>query len=446
LKSLRIELKNALQPHYQVEIAESGEEAIEIVQEYLADGYHIPVVICDYIMPYMKGDEVLIQVHTLTHRTRKIMLTGQSSIEGITNVINQADLYRFIAKPWSPADMAMTIQQAVRSYEQDLEIDLKNRQLSELNAQLEQKVIVRTAQLHRANSELSTAIDELNNQKEIIENKNRDITASLNYAKRIQTAILPSDERLNNYFAEHFILYRPRDIVSGDFYWCEKVDEHPIYEEDKMLGTRVFKGFQNEKIVIAAVDCTGHGVPGAFMSMIGNDILNGIIIQDGIVIPNIILAKLHKGIRKLLRQSETLINDGMDISLCVIDMVEKTLTFAGAKSPFVYIQHNQLKYIKGDKIPIGGHKLAYDYAYEQHTIDISVPTFCYIFSDGYQDQFGGQHNKKYMVRRLREFFYELHRLPCPLQKEMLEQELDKWIGEQRQTDDILVIGFQCFAP
>jgi phosphoserine phosphatase RsbU/P len=443
LRSLQAELRNAIGSGYRIEIAESGEEALEIIEEYLSDGFNIPVVICDYIMPQMKGDEILSHIHKLTPRTHNIMLTGQSSIEGITNAINQANLYRFISKPWIPNDMAMTIRQAIRSYEQDHQIELKNKELAELNAGLEKKVEERTQALNNVNETLYKALEEVKTQHKIIENKNREITASINYAKRIQTAILPHDELLSEYLGEFFVLYMPRDIVSGDFYWCEKIEEQALYDEDPFTGNRVFKDIQNEKIIISAIDCTGHGVPGAFMSMIGNDLMNNIIIQNKIVSPEQILYNLHIGIRESLRQKSSNIFDGMDISVCVIDKEAKTLEFAGAKNPLIYIQNQELTQINGDKLGIGGHIIGNERVFQKHIIDISVPTYCYIFSDGFQDQFGGEHDRKFMISNLRKLLKEIHSLPLADQKNQLNAVILDWMGGSRQTDDILMIGFKC---
>jgi phosphoserine phosphatase RsbU/P len=436
LRSLQAELRNALDADYRIEIAETGEEAIEIIEEYLADGYHIPVTICDYIMPQMKGDEVLAEIHKITPRTHKIMLTGQSNIEGITNAINQANLYRFIAKPWTPSDMAMTIRQAIRSYEQDFELEYKNRELAELNASLEAKVEART-------QELNQTLSEVQEQHKIILDKNRDITSSIYYAKRIQTAILPNEQQMQTCLGEHFVFYKPRDIVSGDFYWCEVVEPKPIYDEDSITGNRIFQGVQNEKIIVATVDCTGHGVPGAFMSMVGNDMLNNIVIQNGIVSPDQILYHLHKGIRASLRQKSSQIYDGMDITISVIDHETQTMEFAGAKNPLIIIQENEISQIKGDKWGVGGHIIGTERVYQKHIIDISKPTYVYMFSDGFQDQFGGLNDRKFLIANLRKLFFDIHLMPFNEQKLRLDKILNDWQGEERQTDDILIIGFKC---
>ncbi|MDX2305439.1 MAG: response regulator [Microscillaceae bacterium] len=441
LRSLRTELRDALDQEHFIEVAESGQEALDIARELFEDGLHLEVVICDYIMPDIKGDEVLAQIHKVFPQSRKIMLTGQSSIEGITNAINQANLYRFIAKPWDPEDMLLTVKEAVKSYRNDLFIAQKNRELEELNAQLEQKVIERTRELERANLELSSAVNALHEQKQIIEKKSSNITSSINYAQQIQKAILTPEEMLKDCLGDYFIIYKPRDIVSGDFYWCEKIEERPVFEKDPIRGENIFKGIQNEKVILAAVDCTGHGVPGAFMSMIANDLLNGIIIQHHFVEADQILNKLHKGIRTALRQRETQNKDGLDVALCIIDRYDQTLEYAGAKNPLIYFQNNELHHIRADKLPVGGAFLGAERFYTKHIIDISQETTLYIFSDGFQDQFGGPYKRKFMIKRLKEILWEIHQKPMPEQQKILEEHLHRWMGTQEaQIDDILLIG------
>lgn len=269
--------------------------------------------------------------------------------------------------------------------------------------------------------ENAEAYQQIESQKEEIQKTSQKITSSINYGKRIQDAILPSKKAMQAAFDELFVLYRPRDIVSGDFYWFTEVEN---------------------KIVIAAVDCTGHGVPGAFMSMIGNDLLNEIVILLGHTEPGEILNELHRSIRDELRQTETGNRDGMDMALCVIDKEEKVLRFAGAKNPLIYIQGDKLRKISGDKLPVGGVQKAAERRFTTHEVAINQPTTFYIFSDGYQDQFGGEDGRKFMVRRFRDLLYQSRNLPLHLQAELLEEALNSWQGARKQTDDVLVMGFR----
>ncbi len=259
-----------------------------------------------------------------------------------------------------------------------------------------------------------------------IQKQNDDITSSINYAKRIQTAFLPLEKDIAEEIPSFFILFQPRDIVSGDFYWFEKEDN---------------------KVIFAAADCTGHGVPGALMSMIGNEILRQIVVQRGITQADEILNELNRGIHKALRQDVSKNTDGMDIALVVIDKQNKIMEFAGAKNPLYYIQNQEFHQVKADTYSIGGEQTKGAKIFTKHRIDISIPTTFYIGSDGFQDQFGGEHNKKFMVKRLRELLFSIHDKEMSEQKEILEKTIADWMrqGKTHQTDDILWIGARLYA-
>ncbi len=259
-------------------------------------------------------------------------------------------------------------------------------------------------------------------QKIELEARDKNLTDSLKYAQRIQEALLPSEEYFRNHFKDSFIFYRPKDIVSGDFYWI---------------------GEKGEKLFIGAADCTGHGVPGALMSMIGMDIIEKAINEDNIEVPSRILSVLDKSLEKTFRREKnigTIIRDGMDIGLCVIDKKNKKLHYAGAFFPLYLIRNDSLIEIKGDKIIIGmnhdGH------SYTDHELDIMEGDIIYIFSDGYADQFGGSENKKFMYRRFRYVLMTIHRFPVNDQKVILEDNIRTWMGNRTQIDDMMVIGFR----
>jgi serine phosphatase RsbU (regulator of sigma subunit) len=233
--------------------------------------------------------------------------------------------------------------------------------------------------------------------------------------------MLPLPEVFAEALPASFVLFKPRDIVSGDFYW--------LYNEKHLT-------------IVAAADCTGHGVPGAFMSMIGNDLLGQIVEHDDIFSPDLILNELNMGVRKALRQDATNNKDGMDIAICVINRLERTLEYAGAANPLCYIQDDELKEIKADKFAIGGRQEENSRIFKKHTLLLDKPTVYYIFSDGYQDQFGGENNSKFMSRRLKQLFVEIHKLPMAEQKKRMDDVIMDWIKHTRQIDDILVIGFK----
>jgi serine phosphatase RsbU (regulator of sigma subunit)/Tfp pilus assembly protein PilF len=257
-------------------------------------------------------------------------------------------------------------------------------------------------------------------QNKTIESKNRDLTDSINYAKRIQESMLTNEAELNNTLTDAFILMKPKDIVSGDFYWF---------------------GQQNNQFVISAIDCTGHGVPGAFMSLLGNSFLENIIYDEKVIAPEKILDKLNHSIQKALKQAETNNQDGMDMALCSINQKNKTVEFSGAKNPLVYIQNNEVHIVKGDKFPIG-RSLYNAVKFSKHKIKVDTPTCFYMFSDGYADQFGGPDNSKFKSPRLRNLLLEIHSKPMREQKDILNKTIEEWKGKQEQIDDILIVGFK----
>jgi serine phosphatase RsbU (regulator of sigma subunit) len=313
-----------------------------------------------------------------------------------------------------------------------------SEELRQVNNNLENTVKQRTVELGNTNEELALTNEKLNQvleetrqTLEVVEEQrvklsetNQEITASLKYAQRIQQNILPKLAIIQKALPETFILFRPRDIVSGDFYWFTEI------------------GGQEGKVVLAAIDCTGHGVPGAFMTMISYQLLDEIVNNRHIMEADQILNYLNRSVRKVMRQEETNNREGMDISLVVIDKKQRKLEFAGAKNPIIYIQNGNLFHIKGDRISIGDAQIDVNIHFNKHTIDISTPTTFYLFSDGYQDQFGGTEGKKIMVKQMKDLFLEISALSIADQRQHVEQYLTQWIedGHEHQTDDILVIG------
>ena len=282
--------------------------------------------------------------------------------------------------------------------------------------------------LHQSVEELKTTQEfleqkqhEITQQNKRIEQLYDDLSDSIDYAQNIQQAILPTTHVINQWLPNSFILFQPKNVVSGDFYYLEEV---------------------NGKIIVAAIDCTGHGVPGAFMSIIGNNLLNKIVKDQQITNAATILETLHLSIQSLLRQKETNNRDGMDAALVVIDAANQVMEFAGAKNPLVYIQDHQLQVIKGDKTPIGGEQRETTRAFTLHRLALNRPTTFYLFSDGFQDQFGGPHNKKFSPARLRDLLLASHQQPADIQRSILKQALLDWQaqGQEEQIDDVLLIG------
>jgi serine phosphatase RsbU (regulator of sigma subunit) len=280
----------------------------------------------------------------------------------------------------------------------------------------------RLIQTRKLLKEKEQAFEIIERQKFELELRNKNITDSLNYAQRIQEALLPSEEYFRNHFEDSFIFFKPKDIVSGDFYWI---------------------GEKGDKVFIAAADCTGHGVPGALMSMIGLEIIEKTINEANIETPSKILAVLNKGLEKTFSREKnigTIIRDGMDIGLCVIDKKNNKLIYSGAFFPLYLIRNNSLIEIKGDKIIIGMNTEGISYT--DHELDLMEDDILYIFSDGYVDQFGGSENKKFMYRRFRYLLLTIHKFPVNDQKSILDENIKTWIGRNGQIDDIMVIGFR----
>ncbi|HEY0031444.1 MAG TPA: SpoIIE family protein phosphatase [Bacteroidia bacterium] len=276
------------------------------------------------------------------------------------------------------------------------------------------------------------ALAESNNQleikNEIIEEKSKDIRDSINYAQRIQQAILPSFEKINSALKDYFILFKPKDVVSGDFYW------HAV------INTTPQDGKPSEEIVVmAAVDCTGHGVPGALMSIIGSTVLNQTTTVAAVNTPAEALGYLNKEITKTLNS----IRDGMDIALCAINFSKMELQFAGANNPLYIVRHKQFIEVKPDKKAIGADTdNAEVKVFTNHVIKLEKGDSVYLFTDGYADQFGGPNGKKFKYKKFQELLIEIQDNTMEEQKHILNFHFEQWKGILEQVDDILVIGIR----
>ena len=268
--------------------------------------------------------------------------------------------------------------------------------------------------------EIEAQRDEIEIQRDQIFKQNEEITQSIAYARRIQTAVMPSQEIVKELLNEYFILFRPRDIVSGDFFWMTDNKDY---------------------IFVAAADSTGHGVPGAFMSMMGVSFLNDIVNVEGITEPNQILNNLRQKIISTLWQTgkEGESRDGMDMALCVFTKDMKKVFFAGAYNPLYLVRSGELIEYKADKMPVGVHPKQ-DLQFMVQLIDLQVGDNLYIFSDGFVDQFGGPDGRKFMAKPFKQLLTSIHNHPMNEQKKILEDTLDKWQAHHDQVDDVLVIG------
>lgn len=280
--------------------------------------------------------------------------------------------------------------------------------------------------------------NEVLEQKKIIEVKNKDITDSINYALNIQQALLPSGEKMTIELKEHFILYQPKDIVSGDFYWCDS----------KLTTPRPNQPAQ-EVTVVAAVDCTGHGVPGALMSVIGNTILKQIINRATVNNAGEALGLFNKKVSETLNT----IKDGMDMALCIINYSKMEFQYAGANNPIYIVRRNtgdglreslapyELQEIKADKLAIGADS-GDTKTFTNHVIQLEKGDCIYLFTDGYADQFGGPLGKKLMYKKFKETLLSIQKYSMEEQKNQLYSSFLNWKGDLDQVDDILVIGIR----
>ncbi len=293
-----------------------------------------------------------------------------------------------------------------------------NKKLEVQNQQIREQ----SEEILAQNEEIEVKNRHLEDANNVIEHKNTQITASINYASLIQSASLFHQVSLSELIPNSFLFFRPKDVVSGDFYWYNKV---------------------GDKMIVSAVDCTGHGVPGGFMSMIANNLLSDAIMSKGIHEPAEILAEVDEGVRVALNQCHSGNNDGMDMALCVIDYKNRTLKMGGARNPVILIQDGELSVVKTTRRSVGGcHATNKLPNFDQTEMPMKEQNYIYMFSDGFQDQFGGKQGRKFGGKKFRMLLEENHKLPFDQQHQVLSEELDKWKNEYSQVDDLLVIGLK----
>jgi serine phosphatase RsbU (regulator of sigma subunit) len=284
------------------------------------------------------------------------------------------------------------------------------------NRLFSKEIVLRKA----AEDKVKESFTELKKQHIIIEEKNKEILDSINYAKRLQDAILPSDKIWYNYLPNSFVLYQPKDIVAGDFYWIEKI---------------------GDQILFAAADCTGHGVPGAMVSVVCSNALNRTVKEFNITEPGKILDKVRELVIETFEKSESEVKDGMDISLCALNIKTNELKWAGANNPLWYISGGEgLKEIKADKQPIG--KYADEKPFTTHSLQLNKGDTIYLFTDGFADQFGGPKGKKFKYKQLLQLLIDSNNKEMPEQKKMLDTAFKNWKAAIDQVDDVCIIGIK----
>ncbi|TAD95164.1 MAG: response regulator [Bacteroidetes bacterium] len=422
--------------------APNGKLASVIAEKKLPD-----LIITDWEMPIMDGIELIkcVKSNAITTNIPIIMCTGvMTTTENLKTALD-AGAADYIRKPVEKLELIARVHSMLK-----LSDSMKKIKEQNIDLTLQKEEILQQKE------EIITTLETLNEQKEEIEQqteklketnlaiglayseihkKNENITASINYAKHIQNAILPFADRFEQSFGKDnfFVLFQPKDIVSGDFYWLEEIQN------------------VNEKITfIAVADCTGHGVPGAFMSMIGNQLLYEIILKNQIYSPELILNQLHKEVHRVLHQKETNTNDGMDMIMLVItedsQNFKQIISYSGAMNPLYYVQNDEFIEIKATKKAIGGRQIEKEHLFEKHEIqrsDDQELTF-YLCTDGFQDQFGGENKRKFMAGAFKKLLHSISEKPMKEQEKILSKTLENWIktGNEKQIDDVSILGIK----
>jgi DNA-binding response OmpR family regulator len=390
---------------YKVLIANSGERALQVAQSAAPD-----LALLDINMPGMTGFEVCkrLKSNAATQHIPIIFISAlddtQSKIEGFA--VGGVD---YVTKPFNKEEVFARVRThlMMRTMAQNLEENIKL--------------------IEARNAELGAAFNKLQQTQNELTEANKELLDSITYASRLQKTLMPEKEYIKTLFPESFILFQPRNIVSGDFYWFHK---------------------RRNKVFVAAADCTGHGVPGAFMSILGLNMLNSLVEERGITDPSSILEEMDYEIESKLNQrgQGALSKDGMDIALCCFDFRLRSLQFACAMRPMILISNGSLLELRGDRHPIGGAQYNNN-NFTNHKQELMPGDVLYLFSDGYTDQFGGEAEqpKKFGIKRFQQLLLDIHTFDMEFQGNILQEEFQKWKGANAQLDDILVIGLR-FTP
>jgi DNA-binding response OmpR family regulator len=427
--------------HYQVEVTQSGAQALD----WLSNN-NPSLVIMDIVMPGMNGFELCekIKSNERTDDIPVILLTSLSDpdevIEGISCGADS-----FIIKPYNKEYLIFNIEKLLseKTYtkveKKSSGIETNNTNQKRLIHSDKERVVKLLLNIYQGaiyqNNELTKNKDELRLLNErleqlvvertkdlkIIEFKNQLIEKSIRYAHSIQKAVLDASENGSDFFSEQFCLIIPRDIVSGDFYWFNK---------------------NENKLLVCVFDCTGHGVPGAFMSMLGIALLNEIALREGISEPHLILNRLREKIIDALGQKGDIseIRDGMNGAVISYDMERKKLVFSGAYNSVYLIRDDKIIEFKGDRMPLSYHEKMADFTFNE--IDAIQDDCVYLFTDGFVDQFGGQEEKKFNSARLKEVLLKVHKNHFDAQKQLLLDTFLSWKGNEDQVDDITIVGLK----
>jgi len=388
--------KSAFSRDYHIYTATSGRDGMKIMEQKT-----LQLVITDQRIPDMSGIEFLEKILKEYPDCMRMIMTGTGDQEAIIEAFNRGYIFRYVAKPWNMEDLKMSIDNAMEFY--NLKTQNRNlvNYLEDAKRNLEQKLMERTREIER--------------QKE-------NITDSLHYATRIQNALMIPSEELDRILPSYFVLNKPKDIVSGDFYWVS---------------------MQSDRLVLAVADCTGHGVPGAFMSILGITFLKEIISQMDNPQANNILNILREQVIKALGQTgkRDEARESMEMAICVIDFKRSVVQFSGAFRPMYLISRGELSVINGDRMPVGIYEEERA-SFSNREVPFTKKDIIYLFTDGYVDQIGGLDRKTFKTVRFKRLLKEISHRPMKEQQSILREEHEIWRAGREQIDDILILGVE----
>jgi serine phosphatase RsbU (regulator of sigma subunit) len=380
-----------------------------VIKIDLDDKYGLMIVIALAISP------ISIPISMAIYLAREMVMNNKSLEQQIVEIkrLSEDNIAHEQEKQKMIAEQNINLEQQVKERTAEIE-----QQKEEITAQRDD-ILEKSEILEQQNEEIRTQSEEITAQRDALSYQKNEIVSSIQYAQRIQNAVLPSLDSFKEVFSDFFVLYKPRDIVSGDFYWLRKV---------------------NNQVIQVTADCTGHGVPGAFMSILAISLLNEIMGKSNLDNAGEILNNLRKKIKIVLHQQgkDSEQKDGMDIALCIYDLENNTMQYAGAYNSLYLVRNNELIEYKADLQPCAVHILESDFT--THFIKIKKGDIIYTFSDGYVDQRGGVYYKKYMAKNFRNYLLSICHEPLEKQKELLDRNIETWKNGKEQIDDITVVG------
>ena len=395
-----IGFESAFRLNYHVCTATSGTAGLEILEQKT-----VQLVITDLDLPDMTGLEFLEKIISLYPDCMRMIMTDSGDMDVIIRAIDRGIIFRYVAMPWQQEALKISIDNALEVY--NLKRQNRNliNSLDEIKQTLQQKVMERTRE---------------------IEKQRINITDSILYASRIQKALMLSPSELDTLMPSHFLLNKPKDIVSGDFYWVSN---------------------KNDKLIIGVADCTGHGVPGAFMSILGISLLNEIVNTMRSPQASDILNELRKRTIQALGQTGKVdeAREGMEMALCVIDLKNRKIQFSGAFRPLYLLSGGELTEIRGDRMPIGIYHEE-ELPFTNREIHYMGNDILYLFTDGYVDQIGGLDRKTFRSGRFKKLIREIWHMPMKEQESVLREEHEIWRAGQEQIDDVMVLGVKLSDP